>query len=593
MHGTGHAPGTGHEPIPAPSPQRAGSQPIAATGGLPGWSSAVGAAPSLHGSGSLRVARLALPFAAGNRAVAMVVQRESRADALAWLRTFLASGASAGATGLARAATRLAGWSADRQAHLIQQVRGDVDGFEVALGRAGLLGSTDAGRVLGILEGAQPTDALGTRLVTLFRASLEPTMGLVIAANTAEDRLRAALETNAGAAAGIAEVLRRNPAGSTPGPLRAIRARLAEIQAALASPGTAGVTASTPGREAQVTSILTPPAVANARAAAVAAGLPPPAFVPARYYEDLISALHTSMLQDWSWADPMNRRRTLDTSAGGHIEGIAAEAKRRVDALFGAYGSRAAPALSFSAGTLEDRGTISGDPFDLARWYVNEGSADRPAMAQAKEAHHAFEDAAAAQVIEASVISHYSGRTSPTVAAQVAAVGGLGMTTAERARRLTIIDRMWPGAASRGTVSVAAREGANRAETRAIYWGLFKTMLHEYLHTTENPTYSAWYNGLRDSHHQTTYQEGVTDLFTLKSWRSVHPNEIAANRSFRQRIQGTGDPDLDMRAVGGEPSHYAELAEAQQLEALIGEANLKAAYFRGNTAVLGGARLPR
>lgn len=521
-----------------------------------------------------------------------VVQREPRAQALAWLRTFVASGASGGAVALTRAATRLAAWSADRQVHLVTQVRGSIDGFEIALGRAGLLTEPDAGRVLGVLEGAQPTSALAARLVTLFQASVEPVIGLAIAANLPEDRLRAALESQPGAGAAVAAVLRRNPPGTPPAHLAAIRARLVQVQAALAAPTTAGVTASTPTREARVVTILTPPAVAHARAAAAAAGLPPPAFIPAGYYRDVVRALHASMLQDWAWAQPMDRRRTLDTTAGGHIERIAREAKDRVDALFGAYGSRPAPALTFSAGTLEDRGTITGDPYDLARWYVNEGS-DRPAMIAAKEAHHAFENAAAAQAIENQVISHYSGRTAPTVAGEVAALASVGMAASERARRLTIIDRMWPGAAGRGRVSVAAREGASSAETRGIYWGLFKTMLHEYLHTTENTAYSAWYRGLRESHHRTTYQEGVTDLFTLRTWRSVCPVEVAANRAFRQRIQGHADPDLDMRAVGGEPSHYAELAEARQIEALIGEANLKAAYFRGNVAVLGGRGLPR
>jgi hypothetical protein len=79
----------------------------------------------------------------------------------------------------------------------------------------------------------------------------------------------------------------------------------------------------------------------------------------------------------------------------------------------------------------------------------------------------------------------------------------------------------------------------------------------------------------------------------LKAWNAVFPNEIAANRGLRQRIQGTADADLDMAAVGGAPGHYPELTEAQQIEALIGLPNMRAAYFGGNTAVLGGSRLPR
>jgi hypothetical protein len=531
-------------------------------------------------------------FAAGNRAAAIVIQRETRSQARSWLRTFLAGGAASGAAGMARAAARMGAWSSDRQAHLIRGVRGNVDGFELAVGRAGLLGDANAGRVIGILESAQPTAALGTRLVTLFRASVDAVLGLVIAANTPEDRLRASMETTVGSYIAIGDVLRRNPVAGTPAPLRRARDLLAQFEREFADPSNAGVTATSAGREARIEAILTPPAVAHARAAAAAAGLPPPAFIPAGYYRDLIAALHTAMLGSWAWAEPKSRRRALDASPGGHIEGIATEAKARVDALFGDYGSRPAPSLTFAAANLEDRAAIVGDAFDMARWYVNEGS-DHPAIDQVKQAHHAFEDAAAAQVIEDRIISHYSGRTAPATAADRAAVAALGMPTAERQRRLLIIDRMWPGVQSRGTVSVAAREGASRRETRGIYWGLFKTMIHEYLHTTENATYQAWYGALRDSHHQTTFQEGVTDLFTLQTWRSLMPAEISANRALRARIQGPADADLDMAAVGGDPGAYAQLAEAQQIQAEIGIANLRAAYFRGNTAVLGGTRLPR
>lgn len=509
------------------------------------------------------------------------------------MRRFLATGAAGGAAEMARAAARLGAWSADRQAHLIRPVRGDVDRFEIALGGAGLLPNADAGRVIGILEGAQTNTALGTRLVTLFQASADPAIGLVIAANTPADRLRAVLETTVGAYPPLGAVLRRNPAAGTPALLQPVRRLLAQFEAEFADPSNAGVTPSSAARETRIETILTPPAVAHARAAAAAAGLPPPAFIPARYYEDLIAGLHTAMLGSWRWAEPKSRRRALDARPGGHIEGIATAAKARVDALFGDYGSSTAPSLTFAAGNLEDRGTIVGDAFDMARWYVNEGSGDIPALDTVKQAHNAFEDAVAAQAIEARVISHYSGRTAPATAADRAAVTALGMAGAERTRRLLIIDRMWPGVQTRGTVSVAAREGATRRETRAIYWGLFKTMVHEYLHTTEHATYKTWYGGLRDSHHQTTFQEGFTDLFTLQTWRSLHPNEIAASRPFRQAIQGPTDGDLDMAAVGGDPSHYAEMAEAQQIEREIGIANMRAAYFRGNTAVLGGTRLPR
>jgi len=541
--------------------------------------------------GSSARPRPLLPFAAGNRAVGVFVQRESRAEAATWLRGLLASRGADLAKKLPRAATQLASWSTDRQTALTRPVRGALDGFEAALSAAGLLGSADARKVLGILEGAQTNDSFGDRLVALFQTSADPVLGLVIAAEVPESRLRAMLQSHARGFVAVEAVRRRNPVGGVPAALRAIHAYLGVLSNEMAAPLASGVTASDAKREDDVEKILTPPAVAHARAAAAAAGLPPPAFIPVRYYEDLMAALHRFVQSQFAYYDSWNRRRPMDTTKGGRVEQIAKEAKDRVDAIFGDYGSRSAPALTFDLGNLADRTRIAGDPVDMVRYFVNEG-ADAP-VTTVQQAHNTFEDAAAAQVIEQRVIDHYSGRSAPAAVNEVAALRNVGMATAERQRRLRIIDRMWGGAAQGGNVSIRAREGATARETRGIYWGLFKTMIHEYLHTTEDPTFKTWYGGLTDSHHKTTYQEGFTDLFTLQTWRSLFPNEIAANRTLRMRIQGPTDGDLDMGAVGGEPDHYPELAEAQQLEQLIGVANIRAARFKGNTAVLGGGKLPR
>ncbi len=530
-------------------------------------------------------------FAAGNSAATMVIQRESRADALTWLKGLLANRGGGLGRALAPAAGKLGGWSTDRLTALLRGVRGSVDGFEVAIGNAGLLADTNARKVIGLLESAQSNAALGGRLVDLFQSSLQPVLGLVIAAELPEARLRAVLQTTANGARAVTAVRTRNPVGGVPAPLRAIYDYLGTLSGELADPNNSGVTATTPTRERNIEAILTPPAVAAARAAAAAAGLPPPAFIPARYYEDLMAGLHQQVVSNFAYFNKWNRRKPMDTKPGGHVEGIATEAKARVDALFGNYGSKPAPALTFAAGNLADRTQIAGDPFDMVRYFINEGA--DASVSNVQQAHHSFEDAAAAQVIEAKVIDHYSGRSAPVAANEQAALAATRVATAERIRQLQIIDKMWPGVAQGGNVSLRTREGGSAKETRGIYWGLFKTMLHEYLHTTANATYTAWYEALQDSHHKTTFQEGFTDLFTLKAWNSVYPNEIAANRAFRRRIQGPTDGDLDMASVGHEPGHYPELAEAQKIEAEIGLANMRAGYFRGNTAVLGGTRLPR
>ena len=530
-------------------------------------------------------------FAAGNSAATMVIQRESRANAKTWLKGLLATRGGALGTAMTPAARKLAGWSTDRLTVLLAGLRGSVDGFEVAISGAGLLIDADARKVIGLLESAQSNAALGARLVDQFQNSPLPMIGLTIAAELPEVRLRAVLQTNADGAKAVTAVRTRQPLAGVAAPLRPIHDYLGTLSGELADPNKAGVTATTATRETNIEAILTPPAVAAARAAAAAAGLPPPAFIPARYYEDLMAGLHQQVVGSFAYYNKWNKRKPMDTKPGGHVEGIATEAKARVDALFGDYGSKPAPALTFAAGNLADRTKIAGDPFDMVRYFVNEGA--DTSVSNVQQAHHSFEDAAAAQAIEAKVIDHYSGRSAPVAANEKTALAATGVATAERIRQLQIIDKMWPGVAQGGNVSLRTREGGSAKETRGIYWGLFKTMLHEYLHTTANATYTAWYEALKDSHHKTTFQEGFTDLFTLKAWNSIYPNEIAANRAFRQRIQGPADGDLDMTAVGHEPGHYPELDEAKKIEAEIGLPNMRAGYFRGNTAVLGGTKLPR
>lgn len=368
-------------------------------------------------------------------------------------------------------------------------------------------------------------------------------------------------------------MLTRNPSAGLPAGLAPVRAFLERLAQEIAAPTTAGVTASSPARELRVEQILTPPTLRAARAAAAASGGPAPTFQPAQYYEHLTTALHTQMMSNWAWAGPMwTPERVWTQRREAMSKRIATEAKRRVDALYGMFGSAAAAGMTFSAGTLEDRGTIVGDPYDMARWMVREGGGG-DAVGAVQDAHHSFEDAAAARAIEDRVIDHYSNRSAPAAPNEIAAMASTGVAGAERARRLGVIDRMWPGVQTMGRVSVAARR-VTPAETRGIYWGLFKTMIHEYLHTTAHPTYNTWYSALRDSHHVTTYQEGFTDLFTLRTWQSVCPQEITANQTLRTTVQGPADTTLDMAAVGGAPSHYPELAGAIELENYFGAANM-------------------
>jgi hypothetical protein len=577
-------------------------RPETATGGR----AAAQAPPTLAGgqASAGMGALLALGATAGNRAVAAAVQRRVIPTERDWLRALLTSRdqgfiartvANSPDVRLRRMAV------ADRN-DTINDVRGEIDGFEIALGAAFPFTHERSCRLVSLLEAAQPNEALGLRLVTLFRASADPLIGLALLIGLEFDRTRAVIQGRADGLAAVDAVLARVPIARTPSHLRRVRRGLVQLATEMRNPDVAGVSASSPARERRVETMLTPPEIRARRAAAVAAGLDPAAavvFQEAGYYDHLIGAVHLEMKDDWGWAEPMDARTRMDTRPGGHVEGIATEAKTRVDALFGRYGSAAAPSLRFGrpaavgrpavAGNLHDQTATAGNPADLVRWYIFDSGRDR--VNDVKDAHNAFASDRANE-LGRHVIGHYTGTAVPGAPAPAGLDATLdGMNAAERVRRLRVIDRMWPGMAGGGHVFINTREGADAAETRAQYWGLFKTLIHEYLHTTANGTYTTWYEGLTDPHQKIVFQEGFTDLFTLQTWRSVFPDHITTDAAFRRRIQG--DITLDLAAVGGNPGHYDEMADAQNLERQIGLANMRAGYFRGNTAVLGGARLPR
>lgn len=591
------APGRHEGPVEAPGP--ASDPELIASSGR------VVARPGAAGTAPLSVRRmLSLQALAGNRATqevlsgarrnvragATVVQRRIIPAEQTWLRGLLVARGPALTTAIASdPAARLKGMGVGDRMDTVGSLRGNVDAFEVALGGTVGFANPNAATVVSVLEDMQSNDDLATRLVTLFTASVDPLLGLACLVEIDVNRARAALQGNlARTRTALARLTTRLAGVAIPANLADANAFLTTLGSEAAAPTTYGVTLTTPARDRRVESLLTPTAVAAARAAAAAAGRPPPAFVEAGYYSDMIEALHRYATELYLDADVRNRRTPMDMSPGGRVEQIAGEAKRRVDGLFGIFGSAAAPRMTIGANLL-DQSASPGDPRDMARWMVMDSGDGR--INHVDTNHNAF-GVARANEIRLDVIDHYSNSPAGSGNAPPAGLDArLGIGGAERRRRLTLTDRMWPGVQSAGTVSLAPREGATPAATRRLYWNLFKVCVHEYLHTTANHTYTTWYTGLTDPHHKITFQEGFTDWFTLKTWRSVFPEEVVSNTPFRTLIQGS--PDVDVAAADGDPSAYPEIAEAQALEGEIGLPNMRAAYFGGNTGVLGGGRLPR
>jgi hypothetical protein len=470
----------------------------------------------------------------------------------------------------------------------VATVWGDVDAFETAVAASPGFGDMKACRIVSAIEDSQPISTLGIRLPNMLLNSADPLLGLAAMVTMDEEHVRAALQAVPPLSKpAIAGVLPKLAKVAVPAHLAPWNNFVATLGRELADPNNADVTASSAARETKVTDILTPPAVKAAKAAAAAAGKPPPAFIEAAYYDDLMAALHKVATDSFKDADETNKRKSMDMSKGGRVEQVAGEAKRRVDALFGAFGSFGTSQLTVGT-NLFDQSARPGNPWDMARWFVRDSGDDE--IVKVDDAHHSF-GVDKANPIRDDVIDHYSNTPAKSGHAPPAGLDAkLGVGGPERSNRLRLTDRMWPGMQSMGKVFLTPREGKTPADTRRMYWNLFKTCIHEYLHTTANATYTAWYSGLTDPHHKITYQEGFTDLFTRKAWHSVFPEEVASNTAFRQTVQGSAD--VDLAAARGDPPHYPEMAEAELIEKEIGLANMRAGFFRGNTAVLGGKTLP-
>lgn len=522
---------------------------------------------------------------AGNLAAVRMVQRSVVASQRAWLQTLLTTPDESVTDGSAR--RRLLQMDREDRLDTINALRANVPAF-VSSVSSNLHNSVEAARLVAMLESAQPNDAYADRLVDLLNGS-DPVLGFAAVLDVPESRVRAMLQGHPQASAALTHALSEVSLMACPTHLIMTRSRLEVLDEELAAPDTAGVEDSTFLREMFVEMALTPESVRQARREARASNRPDPTFEETGYYDDLMTALHGEIEGMYQRSADIADNPSMDTSAGGHVEGMAQEAKDRVDAIFGIFGSASAPQLSFATGNLRDQTQTSGDPFDLARWVIEDSG--RSSIQQVKEDHHAFASDRANQ-IGREVAAHYSNTRARGIRAAPRDLDTrIGRPASEREDRLRLIDRMWPGMAGGGRVSIRAREGEDPHETRRLYWGLFKTLIHEYLHTTAHADYTTWYEGLTDQHQVITYQEGFTDLFTRMTWRSVWPDHISSSPQFRRKIQGS---DVrDMEAVGDDPAHYPQMEQAEEMVNIIGLPNMKAAYFRGDTDRLSGGNLPR
>lgn len=140
--------------------------------------------------------------------------------------------------------------------------------------------------------------------------------------------------------------------------------------------------------------------------------------------------------------------------------------------------------------------------------------------------------------------------------------------------------RGWPGLVIGNQVYLALYEGSTVEETRRLRWRMFKTVIHEYLHTLAHKKYDKYAETFGNSSAEyTTLIEGVDDVFAGMVWQHVRPR-MTTDAALREDVEGEPYwrlPPLTPMDPGNYPAH----TEAMRLTAEVGLQNVMAAYFLG------------
>lgn len=153
---------------------------------------------------------------------------------------------------------------------------------------------------------------------------------------------------------------------------------------------------------------------------------------------------------------------------------------------------------------------------------------------------------------------------------------------------LLLIQRTWPGSSRQGAAFVQLFKGKNAAGNRKRRWRIFATLVHEYLHTLANPAWLTFRSHVRgqDKTKGHTLAEGVTEFLTRNVLSAIDPAEPALRKAVEGDDFEEDAPPPD--AVGRGGGYQAEADRAEKLVSVVGVHNLYAAYFVGQTELVGG-----
>jgi hypothetical protein len=117
---------------------------------------------------------------------------------------------------------------------------------------------------------------------------------------------------------------------------------------------------------------------------------------------------------------------------------------------------------------------------------------------------------------------------------------------------------------------------------------MFGTLVHEYIHKLAHPAWLAWrkIESAKNPEAGATLREGVTELLT----RSVLSVTNVNDPKLRKEVEGEFFDASGAPQVNRNGSYPTETRRAEQLAGVVGIHNIFAAYFVGQTKLVGDDR---
>jgi hypothetical protein len=136
-----------------------------------------------------------------------------------------------------------------------------------------------------------------------------------------------------------------------------------------------------------------------------------------------------------------------------------------------------------------------------------------------------------------------------------------------------------------GIIKVQRMKSGNDDQDRDTLWQKFGTMIHEYIHSLAHPHWRTYKEAKKKTDPQAahTLTEGVTELLT----RTVLSQINLADKQLRKDVLGKIDDDGEEPDLGRDSKYADEYRRAQALVGVAGIHNLYAAYFLGETKLIG------